>query len=128
MIPGFDINGRSFVWQSALEKIKERPVEGYGIDGILLSTFWTSGFNYAHNQLLQSLLDGGIILTISFWNMIIRFAKEINKITMVKYRVLCNASLISLLFVMLFDSTTLYVYMYMILSIIFSTRSLIEDR
>lgn len=128
LIPGFDINGRSFVWQSALEKIKERPVEGYGIDGILLSTFWTSGFNYAHNQLLQSLLDGGIILTISFWNMIIRFAKEINKITMVKYRVLCNASLISLLFVMLFDSTTLYVYMYMILSIIFSTRSLIEDR
>lgn len=128
LIPGFDINGRSFVWQSAIEKIKERPIEGYGIDGVLLSTFWTSGFNYAHNQLVQNLLDGGILLTISFWNMIIGFAKEINKIGMGKYRVLCNASLIALLFVMLFDSTTLYIYMYMILSIIFGTRSLISYR
>lgn len=128
LIPSFDINGRRFVWESALEKIRERPVTGYGIDGVLLSTFWTSGFNYAHNQLVQNLLDGGIILTISFWNMIIGFAKEINKIRMVKYRVLCNASLIALLFVMLFDSTTLYIYMYMILSIIFRTRSLISYR
>lgn len=128
LIPSFDIHGRRFVWESALEKIRERPVTGYGIDGVLLSTFWTSGFNYAHNQLVQNLLDGGIILTISFWNMIIGFAKEINKIRMVKYRVLCNASLIALLFVMLFDSTTLYIYMYMILSIIFRTRSLISYR
>ena len=128
LIPSFDIHGRRFVWQSALEKIKERPIAGYGIDGVLLSTFWSSGFNYAHNQLVQNLLDGGIILTISFWNMIIGFAKEINKIRMVKYRVLCNASLIALLFVMLFDSTTLYIYMYMILSIIFSTRNLIFYR
>ena len=128
LIPGFDINGRRFVWQSALEKIKERPIAGYGIDGVLLSTFWSSGFNYAHNQLVQNLLDGGIVLTVSFWNMIIGFAKEINKIPMVKYKVLCNASLIALLFVMLFDSTTLYIYMYMILSIIFSTRSLISYR
>ena len=87
LIPSFDIHGRRFVWQSALEKIKERPIAGYGIDGVLLSTFWSSGFNYAHNQLVQNLLDGGIILTISFWNMIIGFAKEINKIRMVKYRV-----------------------------------------
>ena len=128
LIPSFDIHGRRFVWESALEKIRERPVTGYGIDGVLLSTFWTSGFNYAHNQLVQNLLDGGIILTISFWNMIIGFAKEINKIRIVKYRVLCNASLIALLFVMLFDSTTLYIYMYMILSIIFRTRSLISYR
>lgn len=128
LIPSFDINGRRFVWESALEKIREHPVTGYGIDGVLLSTFWTSGFNYAHNQLVQNLLDGGIILTISFWNMIIGFAKEINKIRMVKYRVLCNTSLIALLFVMLFDSTTLYIYMYMILSIIFRTRSLISYR
>lgn len=124
---GLAINGRSFVWQSALEKIKQRPIEGYGIDGILLSTFWTKGFNYAHNQLVQNLLDGGIILTISFWNMIIGFAKGINKITVVRYKVLCNASLIALLFVMLFDSTTLYIYMYMILSIVFYVGHMIKQ-
>lgn len=118
IIPNFDINGRRFIWQSALEKIKERPLMGYGIDGVMLSTFWSNGFNYAHNQLVQNLLDGGIVLTFAFWNMMIGFAKAINRIKTARYRVLCNASLIALLFVMLFDSTTLYIYMYMILSII----------
>ena len=65
---------------------------------------------------------------ISFWGMILGFAKDINKIKITRYRVLCNASLIALLFIMLFESTTLYIYMYMILSIIFSVRTLIKDR
>lgn len=121
-----DINGRSFVWKSALEKIELRPIFGYGVDGVLLSTFWTKGFNYAHNQLVQNLLDGGVILMISFWGMILGFAKDINKIKITRYRVLCNASLIALLFIMLFESTTLYIYMYMILSIIFSVRTLLK--
>lgn len=120
------INGRSFVWQSALEKIKMHPILGYGIDGVLLSTFWSAGFNYAHNQLIQNFLDGGFVLAVCFWTMIYGFTKGINKIKMVRYKVLCNACLVALLFVMLFDSTTLYIYMYMILSIIFSIKNLIK--
>lgn len=120
------INGRSFVWQSALEKIKMHPILGYGIDGVLLSTFWLAGFNYAHNQLVQNFLDGGFVLAVCFWTMIHGFAKRINKIEIVRYKVLCNACLVALLFVMLFDSTTLYIYMYMILSIIFSIKNLIK--
>ena len=120
----FDINGRNFVWKSALEKIELHPILGYGIDGVLLSTFWTEGFNYAHNQLVQNFLDGGLVLTISFWWMILGFAKNINKIRITRYKILCNVSLLALLSVMLFESTTLYIYMYMILSIIFSVKSL----
>ena len=117
MFPGFDINGRRYVWQSALFEIAKNPILGYGIDGVQLSTFWTSGFNYAHNQLMQNLLDGGIVLAVFFWLMIFGFSSKINHIQISKYRVLCNASLLVLLFVMLVESTTLYIYMYMILAI-----------
>ena len=65
---------------------------------------------------------------ISFWRMIFGFASNIDKININRYKVLCNASMLALLSIMLFESTTLYVYMYMILSIIFSTRSIIEGR
>ena len=84
----------------------------------MLNTFWTTdGFNYAHNQLVQNFLDGGIVLVIFFWMMIFQFSTQINAIKNTKYKVLCNATLIALLFVMLFESTTLYIYMYMILTI-----------
>ena len=128
IIPGLDFSGRQFVWQNALLNIKKQPVFGYGIDGVLLHTFWTEwsggGFNYAHNQIMQNLLDGGLVLTISFWGMIFTFIKQIKKVTERKYRVLFNSSVIALLFVMIFDSTTLYSYMYIILAIIYVVPSL----
>ena len=126
IISNIDINGRGFIWQDALKRIAIHPIIGYGVDGVLLETFWSKGFNYAHNQLVQNFLDGGLVLAISFWTMIIGFSNRINKIEITKYKVLCNASLIALLCVMLVDSTTLYIYMYMILSIIFSVKSLIN--
>ena len=117
-LPNININGRMYVWQDAMQKIIAHPIFGYGIDGVVLNTFWTTdGFNYAHNQLVQNFLDGGIVLVIFFWMMIFQFSTQINAIKNTKYKVLCNATLIALLFVMLFESTTLYIYMYMILTI-----------
>ena len=132
IIPGLDFSGRRFVWQDALLNIKAHPIFGYGIDGILLHTFWTEwsggGFNYAHNQILQNLLDGGVMLTISFWIMIFAFIKPAKKIPEVKYRVFVNSSIIALLFVMIFDSTTLYSYMYVVLTIIHAVPFLCTEK
>lgn len=132
IIPGLDFSGRRFVWQDALLNIKVHPIFGYGIDGILLHTFWTEwsggGFNYAHNQILQNLLDGGVMLTISFWIMIFAFIKPAKKIPEVKYRVFVNSSIIALLFVMIFDSTTLYSYMYVVLTIIHAVPFLCTEK
>lgn len=131
IIPGLDFSGRSFVWQDALLNIRRQPLFGYGIDGILLHTFWTEwsggGFNYAHNQILQNFLDGGLTLTISFWVMILTFIKSANKIPEGKYRVFVNSSLIALLFVMIFDSTTLYSYMYIVLIIIYAVPFFVQN-
>ena len=66
-----NFNGRGFVWVDALSKIKSSIIFGYGMDGVLLKVFWNQwinpeGFNYAHNQILQNLLDGGLIAFIAF--------------------------------------------------------------
>lgn len=117
-----DFSGRKFVWQAALLKITEKPIAGYGIDGVLLRVFWTEwfggiGFNYAHNQIMQNLMDGGIILFAAFAVMMYGVAAKIREIPGIRYRMLANASLVALLFIMIFDSTTIYCYMYVILSI-----------
>lgn len=125
IIPNLDFSGRRFVWESALLNITKSFWFGYGIDGILLNTFWTKGgFNYAHNQILQNMIDGGIVLTIAFWVMIIAFISRIRFIEQKQYRVLANAALLTLFFIMIFDSTTLYCYMYIILAIVYVVPSL----
>lgn len=132
IIPGLDFSGRRFVWQDALLNIKKQPILGYGIDGILLHTFWTGwsggGFNYAHNQVLQNLLDGGTVLAVSFWVMILSFIKPAEKISEGKYRIFVNSFVGALLFVMIFDSTTLYSYMYIVLTIIYAVPFLCAEK
>lgn len=125
IIPNLDFSGRRFVWESALVNIARRIWLGYGIDGVRLNTFWTKrGFNYAHNQILQNMLDGGLILTIAFLMMIVAFISKICFIEQKQYRVLVNAVLLTLFFIMIFDSTTLYCYMYIILAIVYVVPSL----
>lgn len=128
IIPNLNFSGRKFVWADALLNISNSLWVGYGVDGVLLHTFWTvgisDGFNYAHNQILQTLLDGGVILTIAFWKMIFTFALETNHILNKKCKILSNAYLITILVIMIFDSTTLYCYMYIGLAMIYVFPSL----
>lgn len=123
-------SGRKFIWRDAMIKIKQHPFIGYGIDGVLIETFWTEwtggGFNYAHNQIVQCLLDGGFIILISFFTMISSYTYQINNIRDRKYKILMNSVLICILFVMIFDSTTLYCYMYIILSLMYSFPEIIN--
>lgn len=123
-ISWLDFSGRSFVWKVALNKIFENPIFGYGVQGVLLQTFWSkwtnsSGFNYAHNQILQNFLDGGIILSIAFANMLFSFCKNTKYITNDKCKVLCNIILILILNIMIFESTTIYCYYIICLSFIY---------
>lgn len=131
LIPSLDFNGRQFVWKSAIDTIVDHPILGYGVDGVLLYTFWSEwlgrGFNYAHNQILQNMLDGGILLTILFWGMISSFICKIDKVKSKIYRIIGNTSVIILLFLMIFDSTTLYMYMYITLILIYKIPNLYSE-
>ena len=61
------LNGRNVIWKEGMRLVSERKIFGYGVHGVLIRTPWSlDGMNYAHNQLIQVLLDGGIVLLISF--------------------------------------------------------------
>lgn len=129
-----DFSGRSFVWIDAISKIGSKIILGYGIEGVLLNVFWTkwtnnpAGFNYAHNQILQNFLDGGLIGFISFWIMICCFAKNTKNISDSKYKVLINTVLIVFSIIMIFESTTQYCYMYICLAIIYVLPDIIKNK
>lgn len=120
-----DFNGRSFVWISALESIKKSFIFGYGIEGTLLKVFWNiwtnpSGFNYTHNQIIQNLLDGGLIGLFLYWKMVYKCIDNINKIDEKKYKVILNSILVIFLLIMIVESVSLYCYFYIFLAIAFS--------
>ena len=127
LISVLDFSGRSFVWKDAISKISNNLLFGYGIDGIKLQVFWTElegtgGFNYAHNQILQNLLDGGMVLLIAFWNMMLTFCKNIKNISNEKIKALSNSILFIFLIIMIFESATLYSYVFILLSIIYTLK------
>lgn len=74
------LNGRSIIWDSAIKLIKEKLIFGYGVYGVYipLPDWWGTSYNYAHNQILQFLLDGGLIATILFGLLIVISGRNID--------------------------------------------------
>ena len=128
--PAFDFNGRSYIWQIALNLASQKSIFGYGMYGILIKPFWVApdgGFNYAHNQLMQNLIDGGIVLSIVFIGMMYAVALTIDRIKHQKCRMLSNIILAILMFVMCFESPTIYCHMYLFFGIALSLPKVLND-
>jgi O-antigen ligase len=116
------LNGRNFIWKQGFYKFLEKPLIGYGVHGVLLKVFWSKltnseGMNYAHNQLLQVLLDGGIVLFISFLFMLYYYLKPIDKLN-VKVRCFANVCVITIMIVMTVESTFEYHYIIFVISLL----------
>lgn len=114
------LNGRGFIWRSVFEVLLSKPVIGYGVKGVFFNVFWLSqdtGINYAHNQFLQVLLDGGIILMIIFSYMMLLYAESINRIKNKGVKAFINVCWVVILLVMLFESPMEYFYIFLALSI-----------
>lgn len=130
LVPDYSFSGRSFIWREVVQRFTESPIYGYGVDGVLLKPFWVGkngGFNYAHNQIMQNLLDGGIILFALFWMMILSVAHSINKMKNKTVIILSNAALVCTLFMMVFDSVSLYCYSYVLFAIIMNSEFLFDS-
>lgn len=84
---GYDISlsGRMFIWDKAMELINGHWLLGYGAYGVLIKVFWSEwtshpeGANYAHNEIMQLLLDGGIILVCIFYIMLFYYLSDMKK-------------------------------------------------
>jgi O-antigen ligase len=125
------LNGRIFIWDEAMKLIEKKPITGYGAYGVLIEMFWHAkdeGMNYAHNELLQRLMDGGVVLMIAFLFWLLSYVKPIQKIKHDKGAMgMANLCLIAMLFVMVFESLTEYYYIFLFLSLLTFAPEFVKD-
>lgn len=123
-IAGFSLNGRGFIWAKAIESFFKSPIYGYGANGVLIKVFWSywvgdgQGMNYMHNQILQILNDGGIILFVAFIYMLYIAMSTIDKLKDRKIRFHVSTFIAIILIVMTFESVMEYFYFSYILCIV----------
>lgn len=126
-----DFGARYYVYIDALKKMKGHYLFGYGVYGILLYTFWMEwtgdiGMNYAHNQVLQILMDGGIILLICYCLMCFLILKSCKKQD--RYiRFWLNSSLLAFLVDGMCDPVTEYNYFYIFLMLQLYIPEIVEE-
>lgn len=119
-IAGFSLNGRGHIWREALNTFFKNPIHGYGVHGVLIKVFWSAwtgngqGMNYMHNQILQVLNDGGVMLFIPYIFMIFSCIKNLNKIQSKKLQFWLSVCMIIMLFVMTFESVMDYFYVFFV--------------
>lgn len=103
-------NGRTFVWRDGIARFLEKPLLGYGAYGIQLETFWSEGMNYAHSELLQRLMDGGVVLCVAFYGMLWVMLGRVRRAQDPDVIAVTNVLLLAVLVVMFFESVTEYHY------------------
>lgn len=112
------MSGRFFIWQEGIRLAKERIVAGYGAYGVLIKVFWNAwvgrenGANYAHSMILQSMLDGGIILTSTFVYMLYTGFKSANREKSLVIKYWYNAFYIIFMIIGLIESVQEYVFFF----------------
>lgn len=120
-------SGRSFVWNIGMPLVKEKLLFGYGAYGVKITPFWTKwstsiqdkqGFNYAHNTILQLLLDGGIVLLILSIIAIWLCVKNVGKLKSENIQYMFNSMIIVWLLISTVESVVEYYYIFIFLMII----------
>lgn len=120
-------NSRPVIWNLGLLAFFKKIFLGYGAYGIQLKPYWLSwqpdavGFNYAHNTVLQLLLDGGIVLLICFYEMINSCIDNI-KYLQTNTRFWVYSFLTVLLIIGFAESITDRVYFFIFLTIMISEK------
>ena len=89
----------------------------------MIKTFWSSwtgsgeGMNYMHNQILQVLNDGGLILLIPFLLMLYYMMQNILKVRDTHMKFWSTSYILTVLMIMVFESAMNYYYIFILLSV-----------
>lgn len=117
------LSARTLIWQEIMKLVCKKPVLGYGAYGVKVVLPWHTatgidGMNYAHNELLQKLLDGGIVLLVAFVILLVIYTENINQLKNNKQKYIANVFLGMFLLLMVIESVTEYYYIFVFLSIL----------
>lgn len=123
-------SARTFIWRDIFTLLRDHWKTGYGAYGIFFKMFWTEdtslGMNYAHNEILQIMLDGGVVLLIVFLLMLFSYLSRLKYLKTWSFKYVANLFLSSMLFIMLFESVTEYVYFFVFITLL-ACAPLIEE-
>lgn len=125
-----DFAARLGVYTVAISKIFERPLLGYGVEGIKIIPEWMQwdrnavGFNYAHNEVLQLLLDGGMILFLAYLFLIVKVLNNAEKKINRKDKYLFSVILMAFSIISISESITDYNYFWTFIFIMLYSKCL----
>lgn len=127
------LHGRIFVWEEILKQLREHWLFGYGVYGTKIVVFWhewsnSVGMNYAHNEFLQRLLDGGIVLLAAFIGLLVAGAMPVKHLQSKGMKSTINLFFFSFLTVMLIESSTEYYYFWVFLMLMAHAPQIIENQ
>lgn len=96
---------RSQVWQQAILLIMQKPIWGWGISDSKTATKLLGSLTYVntHNQTLNCLWQGGIVLLCIFLAIMFCTAKNINSIIIKKYKIAFQLIMVGLMVDMMFE-------------------------
>lgn len=97
-------DNRTTIWMYTLAEIIRRPILGYGVTGgggVLVEFEYRKAMLSAHNQILNTLWEGGIAALLAFGGMCIRVAYCIKRLETEKTAIITGCFIVGL-FVMMF--------------------------
>ena len=124
----FSFSGRTVVWRECIKLILDHPLLGYGAYGATIVVPWSHGMNYAHNEFVQRLLDGGIVLCVSYLVKMYFFVQEVQKVKNKKILSILNICMTAMLVVMLFESVTDYFFVIVFFTVLAYAPEISEYR
>lgn len=128
------MGGRMFIWAAVLEKLKGHWLFGYGAFGVLFRVFWNDwggnyyGSNYAHSEILQLLLDGGLVLLIVYVFMMMSCMNKMSKCKNCKEKNIAILLLGIFSVISIIESVTEYYYYFGFLAITASLELILHDK
>lgn len=124
LIMQIDFGARYQVWRPLIDQMGNHWIFGFGVYGTVIQPLWAIyypkdiiAFNYAHNELLQLLIDGGIFLIIVF----ITYVNSLTNKVKIYDKTVCWIKIAFIILMMdsIFESVTEYNYFYVLLIVIY---------
>jgi len=123
-------DNRTTIWASTIAAFLKQPLFGYGVTGgggVLVEFKYRVATLSAHNQILNTLYEGGIVSFVFFVIMFGVVAEKIKKCFSLKLNRLYSCFLIGYLMIMFTEVQTTKALLFITLSIIADTDKLIEE-
>ena len=127
------MSGRTYVWEVIIYTMKGHWILGYGAYGVLFKMFWNlwsgnkAGSNYAHNEILQLTLDGGIVLLIVYIVFVFSCASSLNKCKNIEGKRICIVIMGVFGLISIVESVTEYYYYFAFLAIVSNFKRISYD-